>query len=171
MEDITTNDNFYNCIGVFRVKKKDVEFITDVVGELEVVVNPNKVKLIDYRFLNIIDLLTSYLTRGLIFQTQNISKSGIANIDNFYIEMKKTIRKTIKKYPSFITDFLCMGMSGNEKDTPRVYGKYLEEMRSVFSSVNEKLKSLHAVFHSVDSKGKSLKYELSYKVDGESVAI
>ena len=58
MKDISINDNFYNCVGTYKVKKKDIMFMTDEWGEMEIVINPKKVKLLYHRPLNIIDNMT-----------------------------------------------------------------------------------------------------------------
>ena len=44
---------FFDCLGIYIVKKKDVFFMNDSWVESEVVVDPKNVDLIDYKFLNI----------------------------------------------------------------------------------------------------------------------
>ena len=56
--DPTIYGGYYDCLGIYKVKKKDVLFMTDSWGENEVVVDPINVDLIDYNFLNIFDFIT-----------------------------------------------------------------------------------------------------------------
>ena len=66
MKNITLFGDFYNCMGTYKVKKKDIMFLTDDWGESEIVVNPKDVELIDYRFLNILDLISQTMCLGFL---------------------------------------------------------------------------------------------------------
>jgi uncharacterized protein YutE (UPF0331/DUF86 family) len=111
MNDITLNCNFYNCIGTYKVNRKDIMFMTDDWGEMEVVVNPKDSKLIDYSFLNIFDGMTETFLRGLLFSLKKddeleIGRSAIMNIDNFYSYCRRIGRKIIIEEPKFIIEHL-----------------------------------------------------------------
>jgi hypothetical protein len=104
MKDITINDNFYNCIGTYTVKRKDIMFMTDDWGEMEVVVNPKYVKLIDYRFLNIFDAMTSSLVLPIV--SKMFGRSGVLNIDYLYNLFRKLVRKVVIDEPKSIIQYL-----------------------------------------------------------------
>ena len=112
MKDITLNDNFYNCIGTYTVKTKDIMYMTDEWGEMEVVVNPDNVKLIDYRFLNIFDLMTQKLvlnyicSKGLVGDDDFLGRSGILNIDKFYAKCRRMLKKVVIDQPKLIIEHL-----------------------------------------------------------------
>ena len=109
-----TNDNmndpkiyggFYDCLGIYKVKKKDILFITDDLGECEVVVNPENVFFEDYNFLNITDLITRCLL--LVFlHSFGFDRSSIQNIDGVYSVFHKVIKKNLKHYPEVIQQVL-----------------------------------------------------------------
>ena len=107
MEDPTLYDGYYNVLGEYKVKKKDILFYTNDWSENEVVVNPNKVHLIDYRFLNITDFITEAKCRafGSAFG-KDFTRTSIVNLDGFYDVVKKTVQKMIKKYPHIIKNHL-----------------------------------------------------------------
>ena len=93
--DPTLYDGFYDCIGIYKLKKKDILFMTDVMGECEVVVDPVNVNLEDYRFLNITDLITQSVLLGLIHQGLGLDRSSIQNIDGVYSVFHKMIKKNL----------------------------------------------------------------------------
>ena len=110
MKNITYNDNFYNCIGTYTVKRKDIMFMTDDWGEMEVVVNPKDVKLIDYRFLNIFDYMTqklvlNFLKNGGTGGTK-VGRSGVLNIDYFYAKCRRLVEKVVIDKPKSIIQSL-----------------------------------------------------------------
>ena len=82
------NEGFYTCIAEYKVKKEDIIFCTDHLGEDEVVVDPSNAMLVDYRFLNILDFMTSRTVRAVIALLNNsdnkINRSSILNIDGLY---------------------------------------------------------------------------------------
>tara|TARA_B110000858_G_scaffold192667_1_gene243776 strand:+ start:3011 stop:4693 length:1683 start_codon:yes stop_codon:yes gene_type:complete len=55
MENPTFFDEFYTCIGEFKVKKDKILFATGIMSEDEIIANPKDVILADYRFLNVVD--------------------------------------------------------------------------------------------------------------------
>jgi hypothetical protein len=118
MDNITHNDNYYNAIGVYSVEKKDIIFLTDEWQEMEVVVNPKNVKLLDYSFLNIYDLLTKEFVFGII-DKEETGRSGILNIDNLYTALRKVMKKSVIDNPKIIFDYL------NFKDCSKYYIKLL----------------------------------------------
>ena len=82
-------------------------FYTNSWNENEVVVNPNKAHLIDYRFLNITDFITEAKCRafGSAFG-KDFTRTTIVNLDGFYDVVKKSVQKMIKKYPYIIKNTL-----------------------------------------------------------------
>lgn len=112
MTDPTLNCNYYNCIGTYRVKKKDIVFMTDDWNEMEIVVNPKDAKLIEYQFLNIFDYMTQYFCRALLHTLGvdedggGYSTSSILNIDNVYARCKKVCRKLLADVPEYIPEIL-----------------------------------------------------------------
>jgi hypothetical protein len=105
MNNISHNDNFYNCIGTYTVKRKDIMYATDDCNEMEVVVNPKDVKLIDYNFLNIFDYISQSLLLSYITQTKT-GRSGLMNIDNFYSYVRKLVKKVVIDEPNAIIQTL-----------------------------------------------------------------
>lgn len=115
------NDGFYTCVGVYAVKKKDIIFCTDCVGEDEIVINPNNVKLIDYRFLNIIDIFASNCTMTLIRSFNVSSRSSILNIDGVYDALYVWIKKYVDNKPKLIADII---MSKNLLNFDKIVNKH-----------------------------------------------
>ena len=131
MNDITLNCNFYNCIGTYIVKKKDIMFMTDDWGECEIIVNPKNAKLIDYGFLNIYDYFTQTFVRTLINAKwlgggKRLGMSGVLNIDKFYKFMRKIVKKLVIDEPKYIIDFL---QSNKYADSKGWMDKCIERMK------------------------------------------
>ena len=105
MNDPKIYDGFYDCIGIYKVKKKDILFITDEFCECEVVVNPENVIFENYNFLNITDLITQDLLLRLV-NNLGLDRSSIHNIDGVYSVFHKIIKKNLKHYPEVIKQFL-----------------------------------------------------------------
>ena len=105
MKDITLFGDFYNCIGIYKVRKKDIMFLTDDWGESEIIVNPKDVELIDYRFLNILDLISQTMCLGFLNFLEG-GRSSVLNIDGVYDHLRKGVKKMITKYPHMITKYL-----------------------------------------------------------------
>ena len=103
MNDPKIYGGFYDCLGIYKVKKKDILFITDDLCECEVVVNPENVFFEDYNFLNITDLITLSHLLGLIHLT-GLGRSSIHNVDGVYSVFHKVIKKNLKHYPEVIFD-------------------------------------------------------------------
>jgi hypothetical protein len=85
--NITYRNNFYSCLGLYRIKKRDIMFYTDSMGEREIVVQPRNAELVDYRFLNLVDYCATRITEifGNHFGENNSkSKSMLANNDALY---------------------------------------------------------------------------------------
>ena len=95
LENPQNYGGYYDCLGTYRVKKKDILFITDQVGECEVVVNPDNVDLIDYRFLNVFDYISNQFCL-MFLNSLNYSRSSIYNLDGFYSLVRKVVSKKIK---------------------------------------------------------------------------
>ena len=104
-KDPTIYEGFFDCLGIYKVKKKDVLFMTDSWGENEVVVDPINVDLIDYNFLNIFDFITLDFLLSL-FNGIGVERSSIHNIDGVYSVFHKIIKKNIKYFPKLIGDYL-----------------------------------------------------------------
>ena len=108
----TYYEGFYRCIGEFRVKKKDIIFATDYMHEEEVVINPSKVRLVDYRFINIIDIITfhSYqITLKRMFETTNVKNfniTRIVNIGGFHDYFHLVMKSYFKKNPDEVGNFI-----------------------------------------------------------------
>jgi hypothetical protein len=104
-KDPTIYGGFLDSLGIYKVKKKDVLFMTDNWGENEVVVNPSNVDLINYNFLNILDFITVHYCFSLCSRL-GVERSSIHNIDGVYSVYHKIIKKNIKHFPKLIGDFL-----------------------------------------------------------------
>jgi len=104
-KDPTIYGGFFDCLGIYKVKKKDVLFMTDRWGENEVVVDPINVDLIDYNFLNILDYITQNVCIS-ICNVMGVGRSSIHNIDGVYSVFHKIIKKNIKQSPELIGGFL-----------------------------------------------------------------
>ena len=121
MKDITIFENFYNCMGTYKVRKKDIMFLTDDWGESEIVVNPKDAELIDYRFLNILDLITQSMSLGFLNCLEG-GRSAILNVDDIYDFLRKRVKKMITKYPHMIKRYLT-----KEKKRQSVFCKEFSE--------------------------------------------
>ena len=111
MKNPTLNCNYYNCIGTYTVKRKDIMFLTDDWGEMEVVVNPKDVKLIKYSFLNIFDYMTQYFVTGFLENKMRtlggkVGRSGVINIDPFYAKCRRLVKKVCIDKPKSIIETL-----------------------------------------------------------------
>jgi len=108
MEDITTfirnddisdtfdspmqlQDNVYCAVGLFKIKKKNVIGATNQMDEDEIIIHPDNVELIDYKFLNILDFISQWFVwRTHLSLTSNVSqlkdsnKTGFMNEEQFY---------------------------------------------------------------------------------------
>ena len=105
MKDPKNYKGFFDCIGIYKVKKKDILFITDDWGECEVVLNPVNVIFENYNFLNITDLITQDFLLNLL-RRLGLDRSSIHNIDGVYSVFQKVIKKNLKYYPEVIQQFL-----------------------------------------------------------------
>jgi len=124
--DPTLYEGFYDCIGIYKVKKKDIMFMTDVMMEVEVVVNPENVIFEDYKFLNITDLITQSIVLGLIHQGLGLDRSSIHNIDGVYSVFHKIIKKNLKHHPEVIKEVLTNKPLSSSKIINDWFEKYLE---------------------------------------------
>jgi hypothetical protein len=106
MKDTTMFGDYYNCLGEYRVNKKDILFMTDEMGESEVVVDPKKVDFIDYRFLNIIDSMTQSSVLNIICGENCGGRNSVMNIDSFYSFIRNVVKKMVRKYPHTIQTYL-----------------------------------------------------------------
>jgi len=106
MKDITMFGDYYNCLGEYRVNKKDILFMTDEMGESEVVVDPKKVDFIDYRFLNIIDSMTQDYVLSILSGETFGGRNSVMNVDSFYSYVRNGVKKMVRKYPDTIQSHL-----------------------------------------------------------------
>jgi len=128
--NISHNDNFYNGVGVYSVKKKDIILLTDDWGEMEVVVNPKNAKLVDYGFLNIFDLMTQDFLLTIIEYIKKsfgipFGRTSIMNIDLVYEMFYKLVKKMAIDKPEIIIDNL------------RRKKNYQTDMKDWFSNITE----------------------------------
>ena len=110
----TFYNNFYSCIGEFTVSREDIIYITDCVGEDEIIVNPKHAKLRDYRFLNIVDTVAIHLTTSFLammrshgvdrisYDTQFINNEGV--FDFFWMKCKRYFQQHPKRVKQYIKD-------------------------------------------------------------------
>jgi hypothetical protein len=63
-DDVTVGSGYYTCVGKYLVRKEDILLATDSRQEMEIVADPNKVALIDYYFLNLMDYFTTKFIRS-----------------------------------------------------------------------------------------------------------
>ena len=114
MKNPTFFDDFYTCIGSFEVNKKDILFLTEHMNENEVIVSPKNVRLLDYRFLNIIDTIAWNTVSGFIQYYVGIQMTGnnkkfvgiespsqILNIDGIYDFFWAMTKKRLQKQPNY----------------------------------------------------------------------
>lgn len=109
----THNCNFYKCLGTYSVKKKDIMFMTDDYGEMEIVVNPKDVKLLHYSFLNIFDLITQSLILRMLCMKEDdgkvlLGRSAVLNVDGFYYYMRKLVKRMCIDAPKYIINYLTL---------------------------------------------------------------
>ncbi len=95
MENPSHFGGYYDCIGTYKVKKKDILFITDQLGECEVVVNPENIDLIDYSFLNVFDYISQKICKSYL-KVFGSSFSSIHNLDSFYSFVRRVMKNGIK---------------------------------------------------------------------------
>ena len=111
MENPTFFDEFYTCIGEFKVNKDKILFATAVMGRDEIIANPKDVVLADYRFLNVVDTfaiqsclkfmdgLRKKVVEDQKYPIQDISQ--FINIDGvfdyFYVSAKKYCNRNPKQ--------------------------------------------------------------------------
>jgi hypothetical protein len=109
--DATLYDGFYQCIGLFGVEKKNIQFLTDRMGEDELVANPKDVKLLDYRFANILDVLASEVTKTFLgtYALNNASTLGVQpnrssflGADGFFDLYRIGIKKFLDENPTYL---------------------------------------------------------------------
>jgi|SaaInlStandDraft_3_1057020.scaffolds.fasta_scaffold29582_1 hypothetical protein len=98
----TNKEGFYSCVGVYKVKKKDIILYFDYIDEKEIIVNPEKSLLVDYYFLNLIDYTTAFYLQSLQMNVE----SDIQNIDTYFNIMRSIVSKYFKDQPDKIPDLL-----------------------------------------------------------------
>ena len=85
-------------------------YMTDDWSEMEVVVNPKDVKLIDYSFLNIFDYMTQRLLMFFVEMKNDngttFGRSGVMNIDCFYAKCRRLVKKVVIDKPKSIIQSL-----------------------------------------------------------------
>ena len=93
MKNPTFFDDFYTCIGLFHIKKKDIIFMTESMAEAEIIISPKKVKLLDYRFLNIVDTIAFHTTLNInrmAVGSDGAEMSGYENKDSNLVALTQT---------------------------------------------------------------------------------
>ena len=143
MENPTFFDEFYTCIGEFKVKKDKILFATGVMSEDEIIANPKDVTLVDYRFLNVVDTFAmqsclkflddlrkkvvedqKYLIQDI---SQFINLDGV--FDYFYMSAKKYCNRNPKEVgyilktgqPDLFYKFIPYVLSMLEEQTKKEY--------------------------------------------------
>ena len=150
----TFYNNFYSCIGEFTVSREDIIYITDYVGEDEIIVNPKHAKLRDYRFLNIVDTVAIHLTTGFLaimrshgvdrisYDTQFINNEGV--FDFFWMKCKRYFQHHPKRIKQYMKD-------PNAKWFRNLVDVFLNELKSDLQK-HPKRKTLLTSGSGVDSK-------------------
>jgi len=120
----TFSDGYYTVLGLFGVYKQDIIMMTDSRRENEVVIDPNNVKLLDYRFLNFIDFANSKSVHALLYgmsrlnedeinfdedYENTIHESSIVNIDRIYDTNYTITEKVFKQNPELRKELLENG--------------------------------------------------------------
>jgi hypothetical protein len=111
IENPTFFDEFYTCIGEFKVKKDKILFATGTMSDDEIIVHPKEVILADYRFLNVVDtfamqsclkFMDRFIKKAVEDQeypikdiTQFINLDGV--FDYFHMSAKKYCNRNSKK--------------------------------------------------------------------------
>ncbi len=110
--DATLYDGFYQCVGLFGVKKQYIQFCTDWWGEDELIIDPKDAVLIDYRFLNVLDWLASRWLRDVL-DTQKfhntgypINRSGIIGVDGMFDLYRIVCKKFLDANPDRLKESL-----------------------------------------------------------------
>lgn len=108
VHDATLYDGFYQCIGLFGLEKQNIEFFTDKWGEDEVVANPENAILIDYRFANGIDVLTSNIVRMWADElvSGHINRSSFIGLDGLFDLFRICVKKSVDENPDLIKNFV-----------------------------------------------------------------
>jgi len=104
INDATLYDGFYQCIGLFGLEKKNIEFLTDKWGEDEIIANPENVRLVEYRFANAIDVMASGLVREWVSNKEinNTNRSSFFGIDGLFDLFHICVKKTLDDDPKVI---------------------------------------------------------------------
>jgi hypothetical protein len=114
--DATLYDGFYQCIGLFGVKKKHLQFCIDEMGEDELIINPKDAVLIDYRFLNILDWVTmNFLRYELSQKGRGYMRSLLLGADGYFDLMRIVSKKFLDENPERLKDYFSKPVRG--KDT------------------------------------------------------
>ena len=143
MENPTFFDEFYTCIGEFKVKKDKILFATGVMSEDEIIANPKDVILADYRFLNVVDTFAMQsclkFMDGLRKKAVEDQKYPIQDIsqfinldgvfDYFYMSAKKYCNRNPKEVgyilktgqPDLFYKFIPYVLSMLEEQTKKEY--------------------------------------------------
>jgi hypothetical protein len=106
---------FRSCLASYRIKKKDILFYTDALGEREIVVHPRNVDLVDYRFLDIIDycaIMTTKTKGSGFLDDEKFSASVFANNDAFYDLMHRSVKEVFTRKPNIIRKILSTNETG-----------------------------------------------------------
>jgi len=129
-------DGYYQCIGLFGVEKKNIQFATDFMGEDEVVINPSDIKLIDYRFGNILDVKTAELISSISasYSTsieqksgKTISRSSYIGQDGLFDLVRVLVKKVLDENPEQLKKFI----SNNQTEFGILLKKVIGTLREV----------------------------------------
>ena len=85
-KDPTHYDGYYHILGQYRIKKENIIFYTDCRSEDEILAHPNDAELLDYRFLNIIDYLTTNVITSICATTNKLG-GGVDVFNSFKNEV------------------------------------------------------------------------------------
>lgn len=113
-DDVTLGSGYYTCIGTYLVKKEDILLATDSRSEMEILANPENVKLFDYYFLNLIDYFTTKFVRSysgaFILENEENDKSIRMMNENLWFDyFRPLVSLYLRENPSQYIEILKNG--------------------------------------------------------------
>ncbi len=147
--DTTLQNGDYTAVGVYGVKREDILFCINRMGESEVIVSPSKVRLLDYQIMTLADHcavrttldVSSHFADGNDGETTSC-RGNVWNADEFYQTNRLLWRQYFRSDPDLKNRLLMNGWTNWIR---------MDFMQFVNDTVDETLAVGSAVYQVVDS--------------------
>lgn len=123
-------EGYFSGLGLYTVPTNEILFITSARNEREIVCDPSNATLHDYRFFNIIDVITARLVNSYV------DGEVVDNVDGIFEVFRTCVSRIVRRDKTWIEIFL-----GNPSGNHQKFVKKLEEELKTHFDAEEPLKS------------------------------